>query len=280
MKEETMPGLHVLVVMDTEASVKHRLTPVAALAKRTEIRLTGMYVTGLPATQAFADLDGWAQLADAYMTEQRIEASKVERAFRQELASLHIAGDWHCRETDMTEGVIALARLHDLVVMGQPDPDAGTNGLRPGEVVLAAGTPALLVPYAGEFAELGRRVLIAWNGTREAARALHDAMLLIEGAEAVTVLEIDPPDDDEGDPDLRASHVIAALKRRGVAAKAETTVSDGTPVADIILSLAADLTADLVVMGAWGHSRLREFVLGGASRGILKEMTVPVLMSH
>jgi nucleotide-binding universal stress UspA family protein len=164
--------------------------------------------------------------------------------------------------------------------MGQPDPDAGTNGLRPGEVVLAAGTPALLVPYAGEFAELGRRVLIAWNGTREAARALHDAMLLIEGAEAVTVLEIDPPDDDEGDPDLRASHVIAALKRRGVAAKAETTVSDGTPVADIILSLAADLTADLVVMGAWGHSRLREFVLGGASRGILKEMTVPVLMSH
>ena len=75
-------------------------------------------------------------------------------------------------------------------------------------------------------------------------------------------------------------NLAGALKRRGVAAKVETTVSDGTPVADIMLSTAADLTADLIVMGAWAHSRLREFVLGGASRGIMQEMTVPVLMSH
>jgi nucleotide-binding universal stress UspA family protein len=94
------------------------------------------------------------------------------------------------------------------------------------------------------------------------------------------VLEIDPPGSEGGIPDLSAADVVAALRRRGVAAKAESTVSDGTPVADIVLSLAADLTADLVVMGAWGHSRLREFVLGGASRGVLQEMTVPVLMSH
>ena len=275
-----MPGQDVLVIIDSEASIARRLAPVAALARRGEIRVTGMYVTGLPVSQAFADLDGWAQLADAYMTAQRAEALKAERGFRQELARLKLTGDWHCRETDMTEGVIALARLHDLVVMGQPDPDALPNALRPGEVVLAAGRPALIVPYVGDFAEFGRRVLVAWNGTREAARALHDALFLIDAAEAVTVLEIDPPDGVEGDLELRASHVVAALKRRGVSATVETTVSDGTPVADIILSTAADLTADLIVMGGWGHSRLREFVLGGASRGILQEMIVPVLMSH
>jgi len=274
-----MPGKDILVVVDTEESVARRLPLVAALAKRGEVRLTGMYVTGLPVTTAFSDLDGWAQLVDAYMTAQRAEAAKAERAFRAEVARLKLDAAWHCREGDMTEAVIGLTRLHDFVVMGQTNTDAMPNALRPGEVVLAAGRPALIVPYAGSFTEIGRRILVAWNGTREAARALHDAMFLIDGAETVTVLEIDPSGEDE-DPDLRAVHVVEGLKRRGVAAQAETTVSYGTSIADVILSLAADLTADLVVMGAWGHSRLREYVLGGASRGILQEMTVPVLMSH
>lgn len=274
-----MPIQDVLVVIDNEAGVRRRMVPLAALARRRELRLTGLYVTGVP-SQAFADLDGWAQLFDAYMTAQRAEAVKAERAFRQELGRLKLSGDWHTRETDMTAGAVALARLHDLVVLGQPDADAATNGLQPAEIVLAAGRPVLVIPYAGDFTEIGRHALVAWNGTREAARALHDAMFLIERADAVTVVEVDRPGGEDGLKDLAAADVVAALKRRGVAAKAETAVSDGTPVADIILSLAADCTADLVVMGAWGHSRLREFVLGGVSRSILQEMTVPVLMSH
>ena len=272
-----MPSRDILVVIDNESGVQRRLAAAAALAGRGPLRLTGMYVTGMPASQAFADLDGWAQLVDAYMTAQRAEAQKAEVAFRAELARLKLDGDWHCREADRTEGVIARGRLHDLVVIGQPDPDAVANGLRPSEVVLAAGRPCLLVPYVGEIATLGRRVLVAWNGTREAARALHDALFLIDGAEAVSVLEIDPIG---GADDLRAADAVAALARRGVAATAETAVSDGMPIADVILSRAADVTADLLVLGAWGHSRLRECVLGGASRGILSEMTVPVLMSH
>lgn len=273
-----MPGRDILVVIDGDASVKRRLAPVAALARLGEVRITGMFVTGMPATTAFANLEGWAQLLDAYMTAQRTEALRAERAFLGEAARLNLAVEWHCREADMTEAVTAMARLHDLVVMGQSTPDGPVNGLRPGEVALAAGRPALVVPYTGEFPEFGHRILVAWNGSRESARALFDAQFLIDTAEAVTVLEIDPSD--ETNPDLRASHVVAALRRRGVTAKAETTVSDGIPVADVILSMAADLTADLIVMGAWGHSRFRELVLGGASRGILEEMTVPVLMSH
>jgi nucleotide-binding universal stress UspA family protein len=274
-----MPSQDILVVVDNSAIVKRRLAPLAALARCVELRLTGLFATGLPASTAFADLDGWAQLVDAYMTAQRDEAVKAEAAFRQELARLKLAGDWQSREADLTESVTALARLHDLVVLGQPDPAGAAPGPRPEEVVLAAGRPVLVIPYAGEFAEIGRRVLVAWNGTREAARALHDAMFLLDGAEAVTVLEVDPPGE-SGIPDLAAADVAAALKRRGIKATAEPTVSAGTPVADIVLSSAADLAADLVVMGAWGHSRLREFVLGGVSRGIFQEMTLPVLMSH
>jgi nucleotide-binding universal stress UspA family protein len=275
-----MSLLDVLVVVDNAACVPRRMALIAALAKRTELRITGVYATGLPST-AFADLNGWAQLVDAYMTAQRDEAAKAQAAFSAELGRLQLAGSWLYRESDLTSSINVLARLHDLTVLGQPDPagDAG-NTVRPEEVVLAAGGPVLVIPYAGDFAELGRHVLVAWNGTRESARALHDARFLIEGAETVTVLEVDRPGDEEGIPDLAAADVVAALARRGIKATAEATVSDGTPVADIILSSAADLTADLVVMGAWGHSRLREFVLGGVSRGILQEMTVPVLMSH
>jgi nucleotide-binding universal stress UspA family protein len=269
----------VLVVIDNTASVARRMALVGALAKRAELRVTGAFATGIPST-AFADLNGWAQLMDAYMNAQRDEGVKAEAAFRGELARLHLGGDWQLREGDLTGSIIALARLHDLVVLGQPDSAAAPTSLRPEEIVLAAGRPVLVVPYAGDFAEIGRRVLVAWSGTRESSRALHDAMFLIAGAEQVTVLEIDRPGGEDGIADLAAADVAAALQRRGVKATAETTVSDGTPVADIILSSAADLTADLVVMGAWGHSRLREFVLGGASRGILREMTVPVLMSH
>jgi nucleotide-binding universal stress UspA family protein len=270
----------VLVVIDTVASIPRRLKLVAALAKQADIRITGAFVTGLPGSAAFADLQGWAVMVDAYMTSQRDEAAKAEAAFRSEMGQLKLAGEWLFREADLTESVTTLARLHDLVVLGQPEPSEPVIALRPEEVVLAAGRPVLVIPYAGDFSEIGRHVIVAWSGTRESARALHDAMFLIERAETVTILEVDRPGSDGGAADLSAADVVAALKRRGITAKAEATVSDGTPVADIILSLAADLSADLVVMGAWGHSRLREFVLGGVSRGILKEMTVPVLMSH
>jgi len=276
-----MSGQDILVVVDGAATVAGRFAPVAALVRRCGGRITGLYATGLPIS-AYGDLAGWGQVVDVYMASQRAEAGKAEAAFRQEMARLRLAGDWFYREADMAQSVIAAARLHDLIVLGQPDPSApgGALGLRPEEVVLASGRPVLVVPYAGSFAELGKQVLIAWNGTREAARALHDAMFLVERAEAVTVLEVDPLFGDAGLPDLTAADVVAALKRRGIAAAAESTVSDGIPIGDVILSRAADLGADTIVMGAYGHSRLREFVLGGVSRSLFQEMTVPVLMSH
>jgi nucleotide-binding universal stress UspA family protein len=152
--------------------------------------------------------------------------------------------------------------------------------LRPEEIVLSCGRPVLVVPYAGAFADIGRRVLIAWNGSREAARALHDAMFLLGGAEAVTVIEIDPPAPGVAAPAATTAQVAAALSRRGIAAKPESDTSGDIGVEDLLLSRASDLGADLLVMGAYGHSRMREFVLGGVSRSIFRHMTMPVLMAH
>jgi nucleotide-binding universal stress UspA family protein len=276
-----MPGKDILVVIDNAASVARRLAPAAALARRFEGRLTGFFATGLPAAASFGDLASGAQLVDAFMAARRGEAVKAEAAFRQELGRLQLTGDWVWRESDITESIISVGRLFDIVVLGQTDPDAESSLPRvlPDELVQALGRPVLIVPYTGNFTVFDH-VMIAWNGTREAARAMHDAMFIIERADAVTVIEVDAPGDPGTPPSRLAEDVVAALKRHGVEAAAEPTVTDGTPVADIILSRAADLTADLIVMGGYGHSRLRELVLGGVSRSFLQEMTVPVLMSH
>ena len=274
----------ILIVIENAAAVPQRLAPAAALATRCGARLTGFFASGFPVMAAYGDVSGWEQLVDAYLDAQRREAAAAAAAFRQALTKDKLAGEWIFRETDETASAIAEAALHDLVVVGQPNPDAGLTGaigLRPEEIVLGCGRPVLVVPYAGEFPDVGRRILVAWNGSRESSRALHDAMFLLPDAEAVTVIEIDPPASGmAAAPAATAAQVAAALTRRGIAAKPETDTSGDIGVEDLLLSRAADLGADLLVMGAYGHSRLREFVLGGVSRGIFRHMTVPVLMAH
>jgi nucleotide-binding universal stress UspA family protein len=175
------------------------------------------------------------------------------------------------------------ARYVDLTILGQLDPDRGDAELirpRPEQVTLASGRPILVVPYAGHFATVGRRVLIGWNATREATRAVNDAMPLLIEADVVTVLTIDAREGPDGHGELPGADISLHLARHGVKATVERTVSAGISAGDVLLSRAADLGADLLVIGAYGHSRVRELLLGGATRSILQSMTLPVLMSH
>jgi nucleotide-binding universal stress UspA family protein len=273
----------ILVMVESAARVAERMAVVGALAGAAGARVTGLYATGYPLSASYGDLAGWTQLVDAYMTAQRNEGSTAEAVFRQEAAAHKLSGDWLYREDDATMSATALAALYDLVVVGQPNPEAATGdllGVQPEQVVLGCGRPVLVVPYAGNFPTIGRRVMIAWNGSREAARALHDALNLAEKAEAVTVLEIDPPAPLAGVARVTAADIAATLNRRGIPADHETETSEDISVDDLLLSRAADRSIDLLVMGGYGHSRLREFVLGGVSRSIFRHMTMPVLMSH
>jgi nucleotide-binding universal stress UspA family protein len=273
----------ILVVFENSASAAQRVAPAAAIAAAFGARLTGFFATGYPISTAYGDLSGAPQLIEAYMEAQRAEAGAAEAAFRQALAAAKLQGDWVYREAEATGSAVALAAFHDLVVIGQPNPDSalgGAFGLSPEEIVLGAGRPVLVVPYAGNFAALGKRVLVGWNRRREAVRALHDAMPLLERAEAVTVIEVDPDEPLLSEPVVSAADLAAALTRRGIRAAGETQTAGDLNVDDLLLSRAADLGADLLVMGAYGHSRLREYVLGGVSRGVFRQMTLPVLMSH
>lgn len=170
-----------------------------------------------------------------------------------------------------------MARYADLTIIEQPGPDAFNGEPIILETILfGSGRPLLIVPYIQRKPISLDRVIVAWNESATAARAVSAAMPLLEQARAVEVVTVEG-----GGTGGRGSdgHLAGYLKAHGIEAEAKWLTSVGN-VADTILSHAADSGADLVVMGGYGHSRLREFVLGGATRGMLATMTVPVLMMH
>jgi len=208
-------------------------------------------------------------------------AETVERRFRDSLAPHGLHGDWHLLGQRDGVELAGLAQSVDLVIVGQASPEARLpSGFRPEDIVLACGRPLLVVPYAGVFASIGKRVMIAWDGTREASRALHDALPLIAAAEAVTVITVRTHQSEFERDRPALDRVVRHLERHGIAAKAEEGLRGDLAISDVLLSRAADLGADLIVCGGYHHSQLREALVGGVSRELLEHMTIPVLMSH
>src|SRR5690606_4452572 len=156
----------------------------------------------------------------------------------------------------------------------------GLPGWFPADFVMRCGRPVLLVPYAGRFEAVGRRVLVAWDAGREAARAVRDALPLLKRAEHVEVVSFNPDRPGARHGPIPGADLAAYLARHDVKVHVSQQHGDDIEVGEQILSRAADLHSDLIVMGAYGHSRLRELALGGATRTLLASMTVPVLMSH
>jgi nucleotide-binding universal stress UspA family protein len=136
----------------------------------------------------------------------------------------------------------------------------------------------LFVPYTGRFRDIGKRVLVAWNASREAARAVSDALPILAQAQSVEVVAFDPDGADHGE--VAGADIALFLARHGVKASAARQSAPDIDVGSQILSRVADSNADLLVMGGYGHSRLRELALGGATRTVLDSMTLPVLMAH
>ena len=172
-----------------------------------------------------------------------------------------------------------IARRFDLAIMGQPEPDTpALEQLLVEAALFDSGRPVLIVPYIQRGGLTLERVMVCWDGSRSAARAVADAMPLLVRAKATEVLTVasEPAKSNE----MPGADIAHHLARYGVKIEVDSIVTVETDVASTILSHAADISADFLVMGGYGHSRLREFVLGGVTRGILGSMTLPTLMSH
>lgn len=287
-----------------------RLDIAVALAKDHDARIIGVFVKVDPAASEYWWMAYRSEaIAEWMSTLQRI-GEEAEETFKTRMAEEGLEGEWRVMEGIPSDAMMTCARYGDLTVIGQANPDepAYDTGL-PDHLVVGAGAPVLVVPYAGHFEMVGRRVMVAWDGGREAARAVRDAMPILKQAETVMVYSINPADGRH----WAGADICAHLARHGVRAEASYTVlgpeteavssalktvggfgfqqygpwtqSRHPPIAEAdvgnaLLSAVTDSAIDLLVMGAYGHSRIRELVLGGTTREILRTMTVPVLMSN
>src|SRR6516165_6236652 len=276
----------LLVVLDAGAPARGRIDVAAALAERFAAHLAWRYP--LPIPQRPRELGYFdPAMLDPFFAEARERArdaaDEVRERFEHITKLRGVTAEWRLIPEGPEADPAVHARYVDLTILGQLDPDRGEAEIidrRPEQVALASGHPVLVVPYAGPFENVGRRVVVGWSATREAARAVNDAMPLLMAADVVNVLTIDAHEAPRGHGALPGADISLHLARHGVKATIEQTVSGDLSVGDTLLSRAADLGADLLVMGAYGHSRLRELLLGGATRTLLRSMTLPVLMSH
>ena len=273
----------ILVQVDHAKACPARVDAAIDLALRHEAHLTALYLIAEPAGASFVR---------GYLPPEILEAAsaQAEQAAKDALARFSAAAlrnqlSFDTRidrgfDVELSEIFGLHARYADLAVIGQDDPEAPSLGHLPEQLVLSCGRPVLLIPYIGAGKTLGQRVVVAWDASREAARAVRDALPILKQASSVSVVSVNPRPADFGHGDVPGADIALYLARHGVKVDVQRIEARDLDVGNVLLSHVASEAADLLVMGGYGHSRLREIMLGGATQTILHDMTVPVLMAH
>jgi nucleotide-binding universal stress UspA family protein len=270
----------LLVLLDTRPASAGRLEAALALASAFEAHLTALRLVGEPSVP-LVELPPDA----LYRGQLEAEADRVlaEAVARAERAGVAIETRRETAVVDrLPERLVRQARHADLAILGQPEPDDpfGTGMRLVEAALLESGRPLLVVPWIGAAGLPPRRVLAAWDGSAPAARALGDSLPLLRRAERVTLVVVDPERLGGRVGEQPGGDMAAHLARHGVKVEVQAVPSGGLATADVLLDLAADTGAELLVMGGYGHSRLRELAFGGTTRDVLGRMTVPVLLAR
>jgi nucleotide-binding universal stress UspA family protein len=264
----------ILVHIDNSQQCANRLELAIILARKHKAHLTGIYVVT------------HSHYAPQTTETMKSRITEAESIFRQKTGDAGISAEWLLADwatvgVDMVEVLNYHAHTKDLIIIGQVEQGKHEGNVPadlPERVVLGAGRPVLVVPYAGTFSTVGKRVVVAWKAGRASARAVNDAMPFMLGSEEVHVLSItvagEPEAATQPDGDLRTN-----LERHDIKVKTETIPTEN-PVANVLMNYAWDHGCDLIVMGAYAHSPRGSLYLGPVAKQLLNSMTVPVLMSH
>jgi len=275
----------ILVVLDDTVECEARVNVALGLAQRHAAHLIGLLVIEPAPIPTYAMSQFPPEVMEVRRRMEDDARTRVRGKFERQAAAADVPYEWHTAEGDAVKAVSVFGRHADLAVIGQENPDRGAFGASPDlaeNVVLASGRPVLIVPYIGTYPHTGRRVMIAWDASREAARAVADALPVLQAAESVVTLSANPGSGPKPDRhgDLPGADIARHLARHGVNVEVHRIETRDVSIADMLLNRIADESIDLLVMGAYGHARVREIWLGGVTRDVLRHMTVPVLVSH
>ena len=263
-----------------------RLLEVAVpLARRMDAHLIGLAV--LPAIIIIPGMDsgGTSVIIEDHRDAYRGEMAKLKAVFNEVTKGQSLKTEW--REDDANAStaadvIIKHGRSVDLIIASQKKTDWNYSSMleEPERIAIESGRPVLLVPNKGTVTMPPKRVTVAWNDRREAARAVFDALPLLKGTDEVNIVWVNPEREPFAAGDLPGAELAVTLNRHGVKCQVSQASALGVDVGAELLRQARVFGSDLLVMGAYGHSRTREFLLGGASRDALAKMDRLVLMSH
>lgn len=269
---------NILVHVTDSAQSKLRLETAAALCVAHDAHLTGLGVRAVPMMPPYS-MGSVPDIVRGPFEAQQAAAVKAARSLFDDAVSRAGWGGrsgWIEREGNVTEIVGLHARYVDLTVTGQDTEEREPFEISTIDLVLRSGRPVLVTPKGVENKPIGRRVLVAWNGSREAARAVSDAMPILATADSVEIVSVAA----DAAGEIPGTDIAAHLAHHGVAVTVKLLTDTADDPGAALLAYADDFGADLLVMGAYGRSRLSEWIFGGVTRHVLQEMKTPVLMSH
>lgn len=275
----------ILVSLNEVPRLPQLLEAARSLGKTFAAHVSGLYV--IPAVQFYPSVgyEAMPQFFDGNQIYFRDNAKAVQEGFEKAMKAEGLTFDFqlvNAATANVSDEVIARGHSADLIVLSAANVDAPA-GVEPDfveQVVMAAGRPVMILPLKGEAKLDLSSVVLGWNDGREAARAVFDALPLLRQAKSVSVVRLDPQKSRDLDGKIAGVDVAESLSRHKVKAEILNLPTMSGDSGQALLTCAADRGAGLIVMGAYGHSRLREFIFGGATIHVMSNLDRPVLMSH
>lgn len=273
----------ILAVLDKPAHALEITDHALAIAKQFDAYVLGVHAETLATVPLIAPMEIPDPAAiEALQAAARRETSEVERIFKDRVAREGRPADWQSFVSSAgysAATVLEIVRTADLIIASQGNPDID-NRSELDNLLFDSGRPVLLVPYIIKKPQEIRRVMVAWNGSREAARATFDALPFLKAADSVEIFCVNAPERPDQEKDMAGVELAAALARHGVKVTLTSQESGGVTAATAIANRLSDNSVDLLVMGAYGTSRWWEMLFGGVTRSMLETMTALSLMSR